>query len=238
MRDRVPAVAVLHHVALELLDLPRGDLPHGGLPELGAKEVLRVLAAAVHRGGEDVASGLFHVYVVEDVAVDGRLAGDGAEELLVLPYLLVPPVDRGTSVAGPLVLEDEPVAQIPLHRAPPSTIEPLKRLSSAVVVRVVRGVLFAYCRRLYMLGAVVASCSQMSANAQLNSTICGSDVHCCLLTFIKGCTQGVKGSQVRILFTRPVKQQVRGLKLLTCFFFWLDSVTHPLHALARCPFIL
>ena len=38
-----------------------------------------------------------------------------------------------------------------------------------------------------MLGAVVASCSPRSANAQLNSTIRGSDVLCCLLTFIKDC---------------------------------------------------
>ena len=165
VRDGVAAVAVLHHVALELLDLPCGDLPHGGLAELGAQEVLRVPAVAVRRGGEDVAGGLLHVYVVEDVAVDRRLTGDGAGELLVLsdllvaplpeevlggalpavvprdlpglpahpvgiagdggvsrhpplPAVLVLPADRGPPVAGPLVLEDEPVAQIPRHRAP------------------------------------------------------------------------------------------------------------------------
>ena len=54
--------------------------------------MLRVPAVAVGRGGEDVAGGLLQVYVVEDVAVDGRLAGDGAGELLVLPYLLVAPL--------------------------------------------------------------------------------------------------------------------------------------------------
>lgn len=36
-----------------------------------------------------------------------------------------------------------------------------------------------------MLGAVVASCSPRSANTQLNSIIRGSDILCCLLTFIK-----------------------------------------------------
>lgn len=41
-----------------------------------------------------------------------------------------------------------------------------------------------------MTVAVVASCSPRSANAQLNSTICGSGVLWCLLTFIKDCAPG------------------------------------------------
>ena len=115
VRDRVPAVAVLHHVALELLDLPRGDLPHGGLAELGAQEVPRVPAVAVGRGGEDVAGGLLQVYVVEDVAVDGRLAGDGAGELLVLPYLLVAPLPQE-------LLGDAPAAVVPPHLPVPADL--------------------------------------------------------------------------------------------------------------------
>ena len=58
-----------------------------------------------------------------------------------------------------------------------------------------------------MTGAVVASCSPRSANAQLNSTICGSGVLWCLLTFIKDCALGVKGSLVRIQSTRLRKSR-------------------------------
>ena len=94
VRDGISAVAVLHHVALELLDLTRAHLVYRSLPKCRSHEVLCVPAVAVCSGGKDGTTRFLKLDVVKNVTIEWSLAGNYSLGLFLfacrLRYLSTP----------------------------------------------------------------------------------------------------------------------------------------------------